>query len=1361
MRPESSRPWVYSLKQSFHCLVNQVSTIGGIFGEPNMMTISAGLCLAIAMIGSATAQQQYSITNLGTLGSATVATSRAGTAITGQSLVPYGGYHAFLYIDGQMKDLGTVEGVPNSYGNSVNKAGQVVGLVGDSVGARAFLYSGGQISLLVGGAVRRLAANQQSSAAAINEIGQVIGSGYFQLEDGSLSDCKHPFLYSSNGVLLDLITATSADWKCGDAAAINDSGTVVGTGQQTDGLHAFFRAFLFKDGLLMGLGTLGGSSSSAVGINGRGQIVGSSLVPGDSYQHAFLFTNGAMVDLGTLGGPTSTATAINELGEVVGYSSVDSTSVHAFLSAQGVMKDLGTLGGTTSEATSVNSSGYVTGTSTNQAGYVRAFVYTPAIGIRDLNDLIPSGTGWVLTEGISIADDGSIVGNGYLNGEQRAFLLTPTNCPAASCARLPRGGITWLRGESDFKDALLNNDGSNAGSVTFAPGKVGQAMHFDGSSNSFVSLGNDPSISPTQQISIEAWVKPNFVLQTGLDAFASKRDGCGANRSYLLGMFHGETGPDGVGTLIFSASVAGDDVLSNTKLPNDGEFHHVAGTYDGQAMRLYLDGQLVGEKPHTGAIPTTSDPAYVGLQSGCQDRAAVDIDELTIYNRGLSSDEVQAIADSGAAGKCNCTPPPAGSVSAWTGDGTLEDAVGSNHGTNGGGVSFSSGKVGQALHLSTTSGSYVDLGNAPSMSPAAQVTVEGWIKPDFSVNNVVDTVISKRDGCGSNRSYSLQVSKGALIPSYTLGTIVWSASFAGDDVHSNVPFPNDGQFHHLAGTYDGQVMRLYLDGVLVGDRARTAPIAVTSDPAFIGLNSGCGHLSAADIDEVTLYERALSPSEIQTIVGAGSDGKCLRASKVSKSATTTTLLSELNPSTFADVVILRVAVISTGDAPTGTAVLLEGDSIIDTSPIDSEGKAAFSLANLSGGTHSLTANYSGDANSIESVSAAISQVVNPAPSNLVIASSSASSTFGQSVEITASLSSTAGIPTGTVSFYEGASLLGSGTLSTAGQASILRSDFSVGSHAFSAIYAGDGNYSGATSLAISQNVSKATSTVVLSSTPNPSTVGQNVMLTATVTGQYGGSVTGSLTFKKGSNTVLGTASVVNGVASLELSSLGQGSHVISAIYFGDTGNLGSTSPAITQTVAPKAPSSTTLSSSLNPSYAGELVTLTATVTSSAAGSPSGTITFKQGQLVLGSAEIDNRQAKFNTSSLSAGSLSITALYSGDAQFASSTSAVITQTVNKVPSSASLASSPNPSTLGSAVLFSATVTTQNGTVPTGTVTFKEGSTVLGIASLSAATPNLATFSSTTLSRGRHNIKAVYSGSNAVAGSTSLVITQVVQ
>ncbi|MGB6736004.1 MAG: Ig-like domain repeat protein, partial [Candidatus Sulfotelmatobacter sp.] len=282
-----------------------------------------------------------------------------------------------------------------------------------------------------------------------------------------------------------------------------------------------------------------------------------------------------------------------------------------------------------------------------------------------------------------------------------------------------------------------------------------------------------------------------------------------------------------------------------------------------------------------------------------------------------------------------------------------------------------------------------------------------------------------------------------------------------------------------------------------------------------------------------------------------------------------------------------------------------------------------------------------------------------------------------------------------------------------------------------------------TSSALTQTVNKATPTVTLTSSSNPSTYGGSVTFTATLSIS---TATGTVTFKNGSTT-LGTGTVSSGIATYSTSTLAVGSNSITAAYGGDTNDNSSTSSALTQTVS-KASPTVTLASSSNPSAYGSSVTFTATLSITTA---TGTVTFKNGSTTLGTGTVSGGQATYSTSSLAVGSDSITASYGGDSNDNSSTSSTLTQVVEQA-SSVALASSVNPSLYGAAVTFTATVTPS---AATGTVTFYDGSTALGAVTISSG---VATYGTSTLASGSNSITAVYGGSGTYSGSTSAVLTQ---
>jgi hypothetical protein len=276
----------------------------------------------------------------------------------------------------------------------------------------------------------------------------------------------------------------------------------------------------------------------------------------------------------------------------------------------------------------------------------------------------------------------------------------------------------------------------------------------------------------------------------------------------------------------------------------------------------------------------------------------------------------------------------------------------------------------------------------------------------------------------------------------------------------------------------------------------------------------------------------------------------------------------------------------------------------------------------------------------------------------------------------------------------------------------------------------------------------------LASSLNPSNFNLNVTFTATVTAGFG-TPTGTVTFKNGA-TALGTVALSGGKAAFPIRTLGAGSHAMTAVYNGSSPFTTSTSGVLTQTVN-KAGTTTTLASSKNPSPFGAAVTFTATVKSNTNGFPGGTVTFKDGATTIGTGTLFAGTVTLVTSTLSVGAHSITAVYSGSVNFIGSSSGALTETINKAGTTSAVTSSLNPSKHGQSVTFTATIHSNTTGTPTGTVTFKDGATVL---STKALTAGKATFATSTLSTAKHSITVGYNGSASYLTSTSPVLVQTV-
>lgn len=417
---------------------------------------------------------------------------------------------------------------------------------------------------------------------------------------------------------------------------------------------------------------------------------------------------------------------------------------------------------------------------------------------------------------------------------------------------------------------------------------------------------------------------------------------------------------------------------------------------------------------------------------------------------------------------------------------------------------------------------------------------------------------------------------------------------------------------------------------------------------------GTGTLSAGKATLTTSFtttgSRSLTAVYAGDTVNKTSTSSAVTETIKAKVSTSTALSSSINPATVNQSVTLTATV--SGTSPTGTVTFKDGRTTLGTGTL-SAGKATLATSFSTTGGHSLTAVYSGDTVNKTSTSSAVTETVNAQKTSTTTLTSSANPVYAnQSVTLTATVTGTS--PTGTVTFKDGTTTLGSGTLS-AGKATLATSFTTAGSHSLTAIYAGDTVNKPSTSSALSETVNaQTTSTTTLTSSANPTDANQSVTLTATVTGA---SPTGIVTFKDGSTT-LGTGTLSAGLAMLTTSFTVAGNHSLTAVYAGDGLNTSSASSVLIETVYVRTTSTTVLTSSINPVYLNQSVTLTAAVTGA---DPTGTVTFQDGTTNLGSVALSGGQATLTTTFSTIGSHGLSVSYGGDmANTASISSTVIVQ-----------------------------------------------------------------------------------------------------
>ncbi len=498
-------------------------------------------------------------------------------------------------------------------------------------------------------------------------------------------------------------------------------------------------------------------------------------------------------------------------------------------------------------------------------------------------------------------------------------------------------------------------------------------------------------------------------------------------------------------------------------------------------------------------------------------------------------------------------------------------------------------------------------------------------------------------------------------------------------------------------------------------------------------------------------------------------------------STTTTLASTPNPSDYGQSVTFT-ATVSTGagtgnltgtvtftDTYNGTTTTLASNVPLNP-PAGTTSTATFSISTLGVGLHAVTATYNNanDPNHFGSTSAAITQTVDEATAT-TIQSSQNPSEVGQSVTFTATVAVSGGggvTPDGTVTFTDGANVLGTVTLNTAtGQAQYTTSTLAEGEHAIVATYSGDSSIEvlGSASTALDQDVQAGSTTSVVTSSLNPSNYGNSVTFTAQVTPGGTAAPTGTVNFLDNGQIIgSGTLSGTPAQATFTISTLQVGAHPITAAYLGDTNNGPSTSPAPLDQVVNQTETSTTVSATPTPGIAGAPETISATVSVvQGSATVTGTVTFSSGGAVIGSATIGAGGVATITPTLAPGSYEIVASYGGDTNDNKSASAPLAYTVVQATTQTVVTSSQNPALVQAPVTFTATVT-GNGGVPTGPVTFYSDGNSIGVQNLTASGAASATAAITVsnLPAGTHSITATYAGDANDAGSTSAAISQVI-
>ncbi|HKW89459.1 MAG TPA: Ig-like domain-containing protein [Candidatus Acidoferrales bacterium] len=644
----------------------------------------------------------------------------------------------------------------------------------------------------------------------------------------------------------------------------------------------------------------------------------------------------------------------------------------------------------------------------------------------------------------------------------------------------------------------------------------------------------------------------------------------------------------------------------------------------------------------------------------------------------------------------------------------------------------------------------------------------------FNGATLLGTFSEASDASGDAMYIGLQDATGANITSVTISLTACGpqdssrcTDFAVDTLNLNDSVTKQASTTGVTSSLNPSTF-----GQLVTFTATVTPATSGTPTGSVTFKNGATTLATKTLSGgAALYATsALAPGSLSITAVYGGDSNFTGSTSavltqvVNKIATTTSALtSSLNPSTYGQAVTYSASVISaTGVIPNGSVTFKDGTTTLGSVGLNSSGVANFTTTKTSAGTRSITGFFGGSTDYAASTSPVFAQVVSQAATTTSAPTSSLNpSTYGQAVTYSASvISATGAVPGGSVTFKDGTTTLGSVGLNSSGVANFTTTKTPAGSGSITAVYTGTVNFAGSTSPALAQTVNQVTTTTsAITSSLNPSTFGQVVTYSASVTSATSVVPVGTVTFKNGSAT-LGTASVnASGIAAFTTKTTVAGTDTISATYAGNSNFIGSAAPAaLTQTVNQAATTTSAITSSLNPSTYGQSVTYSVTVTSATSVTPSGAVVFKNGTTTLGSVGLNSSGvANFSTTTTPAGTGSITAFYMGNVDFIASTSPAFTQMVNQAGTTTAVTSSLNPSTFGTSVTFTATVTPATPGTPAGTVTFMDGATTLGTRSL---TSGKATLAISTLASGSHAITVVYGGSSNFTGSTSPLLTQTV-
>lgn len=421
---------------------------------------------------------------------------------------------------------------------------------------------------------------------------------------------------------------------------------------------------------------------------------------------------------------------------------------------------------------------------------------------------------------------------------------------------------------STVKDVKGSNDGTKQGDPIARSGRLGQALDFDGSDD-YVSLnGLGSTTHDLSEMTVSFWFKTNNSSQETNSAPVSHRDDWDNYWAFLA-----KDNPDE-----FTATVQDNNVGALARASfTVGEWEHFTMVFRGNnSLKLYKNGT---EKDSITDVPTTTPSltatdAYIGRLQGTPNYIDGKIDDVRIYDAALSADEINRLYTATKPDTVNSSQNNKltdGLVGMWSFDGSdltsataTDVSANSNDGTLKSDPKPAIGNIGQALEFDGVD-DYVEVSNEENFD-IDRITVSFWARVEGqSSDNDYPRPVSKGQSATNNGAYGIRVTdpdqNGA-------GFRVKDSAGSTHDAVDSSGIENDKQWHHYVGVYDGSIQKFYIDGDQKGSNSWSGTINDVSDPVHIGDGNNERHFNG-DIDNVRIYDRALSDNEIQRLYSLG------------------------------------------------------------------------------------------------------------------------------------------------------------------------------------------------------------------------------------------------------------------------------------------------------------------------------------------------------------------------------------------------------------------------------------------------------------------------------------------------------------